>query len=185
MSKVGKMPIKIPEGVTVNISGRQIKITGPKGERSFLLPPRVDVKEEGGQIVCRAKKNASALWGLTRTEIANAILGVTSGWSKSLELAGVGFRAEIAGDELILTIGFACPVRVKAPAGITFQVTENKIQVLGIDKQLVGEMAAKLRRLRPPEPYKGKGIKYLGEKIKRKVGKVAKAIGTAGGMGGK
>ncbi len=183
MSRVGKLPINIPEGVQVSLEDGKIKITGPKGDLFLVLPPQIEVKVMEGEILCSGEKNKN-LWGLTRSLIANAVSGVTNGWTKTLELAGVGFRAEVQGEELILTVGFSHPVRIKAPLGITFSVSENKIQITGVDKQLVGEMAARLRRIRPPEPYKGKGIKYLGEKIRRKMGKAAKTIGAAG-PGGK
>lgn len=187
MSRIGKMPIIIPEGVTVKIDGGKIVATGPKGEVGFLYHPRVKVELERGQIVCSSKDNA--LWGLVRSLVNNAVLGVSTGWSKTLELVGVGFRAETTGSELTLNVGFSHQVKIKAPAGLTFKVTENKIEILGADKQAVGELAAQIRRVKPPEPYKGKGIKYQGEIIRRKLGKAAKAIGgagpAAGGSGGK
>lgn len=185
MSRIGKIPIKIPEEVKINLEDQRIKIAGPKGELILSLPSQVEVKIADGEIICQGKKNQGSLWGLYRTLISNAVIGVSQGWTKTLELVGVGFRATIEGDELVLTVGFSHPVRFKAPAGITFSVSENKIQITGSDKQLVGEVAANLRRIRPPEPYKGKGIKYQEEKIKRKIGKVAKAIGAAGPVGGK
>lgn len=178
MSRIGKMPIIVPEGVTVKIDGGKITATGPKGTVAFLYHPKVKVELKDGQIICFSKD--SALWGLTRSLIANAVLGVSTGWSKTLELAGVGFRAETTGQELILNIGFSHPVKIKAPESITFKVTENKIEILGANKQAVGELAAQIRRIKPPEPYKGKGIKYQGEIIRRKLGKAAKAIGGAG-----
>lgn len=177
MSRIGKMPIVIPEGVTVKIDGGKITAAGPKGEVSFLLHSKVKVELGDKEIKCFSKDNA--LWGLTRSLIANAVLGVSTGWSKTLELVGVGFRAETTGQELTLNIGFSHQVKIIAPASITFKVTENKIGIFGPDKQLVGEMAAQIRRIKPPEPYKGKGIKYQGELIRRKLGKAAKAIGGA------
>lgn len=185
MSKIGKLPIKIPVGVKVDFQDKEIKVSGPKGEIGLTLPPEVEVKIDKDLIICQASKTRASLWGLTRTLIANAIVGVTSGWTKTLELIGVGFRALVEGDELILTIGFSHPVKFKTPEGINFTVVENKIHIAGVDKQLVGEVAAKIRRFRPPEPYKGKGIKYQDEKIRRKLGKVAKALGAVATTGGK
>lgn len=182
MSRIGKMPIIIPEAVTVKIDGGKITAGGPKGELSFLLHSGIKVELSDKEIKCSSKDNA--LWGLTRSLIANAVSGVSTGWSKTLELAGVGFRAETTGLELSLSIGFSHQVKIKAPEGITFKVIENKIEVFGPDKQLVGETAAKIRRLKPPEPYKGKGIRYQDELIRRKLGKAAKAIGGAGPTSG-
>lgn len=186
MSRIGKMPIVIPEGVTVKIDGGKITATGPKGETGFFFHPKVKVELGEKEIKCSSKDNA--LWGLTRSLISNAVLGVSTGWSKTLELAGVGFRAETTGQELSLNIGFSHPVKIKAPENIIFKVKENKIEIFGVNKQAVGELAAQIRRIKPPEPYKGKGIKYQGEIIRRKLGKAAKAIGgaesAAGGSGG-
>ena len=182
MSRIGKMPIIIPEGVAVKIDGSKITATGPKGEVSFLFHSKVKVEVSDKEIKCSSKDNA--LWGLTRSLVANAVLGVSTGWSKTLELVGVGFRAETTGTELTLNIGFSHQVKITAPEKITFKVTENKIEIFGVDKQAVGELAAKIRRIKPPEPYKGKGIKYQGEIIRRKLGKAAKAIGGAGPVAG-
>lgn len=179
------MPIIIPEGTTVKIDGEKFVAAGPKGEVSFLLHPKVKVELNDRQIICSSKDNS--LWGLMRSLIANAVTGVSLGWSKTLELVGVGFRAETTGTELTLNIGFSHPVKIKAPQGLTFKVVENerssssnKIEIFGADKQAVGELAAQIRRIKPPEPYKGKGIKYQDELIRRKLGKAAKAIGGAG-----
>lgn len=180
MSRIGKLPIKIPEGVQITLSNHLVKVAGPKGQLEFKIPEEVAVKIGEGQVQCQAAKEKSNLWGLTRTIIANALSGASAGWTKTLELVGVGYRASVEGEELVLTVGFSHLVRFKAPAGISFSVSENKITVSGADKQLVGEIAAQIRRIRPPEPYKGKGIKYQGEFIKRKVGKAAKAIGVGG-----
>ncbi|TSC54383.1 MAG: large subunit ribosomal protein L6 [Microgenomates group bacterium LiPW_16] len=185
MSRIGKIPIKIPDGVKINLEDQKLKISGPKGELILPIPYQIEVKINNGVIICQAKKDQSPLWGLTRTLINNAVIGVSQDWTKTLELVGVGFRANTEGEELVLTVGFSHPVKIKAPPGISFTVSENKIQVSGVDKQLVGEVAANLRRIRPPEPYKGKGIKYQEEKIRRKVGKVAKVIGAAVPAGGK
>lgn len=179
------MPIIVPQGTTVKIDGGKFMATGPKGELSFLLHPKVKVELRDKEIICFSEDNA--LWGLVRSLVANAVLGVSVGWSKTLELTGVGFRAETTGIELTLNIGFSHQVKIKAPPGLTFKVVENerssssnKIEILGADKQAVGELAAQIRRIKPPEPYKGKGIKYQGEIIRRKLGKAAKAIGGAG-----
>lgn len=183
MSRIGKQPIIIPKDVVVKIDDRTVLVSGPKGELALTIPRGIEVKLNDGQIICQLGKGPGSLWGLTRTLIANAVTGVTTGWLKVLELVGVGFRATIEADVLVLTVGFSHPVRIKAPVGITFSVFENKIQVSGCDKQLVGEVAANLRKIRPPEPYKGKGIRYQQELIRRKVGKVAKAIGGVGAGG--
>lgn len=182
MSRIGKMPIIIPDEVTVKINGSIFTANGPKGEITQIIPKGgvVEIKEK--EIICTSKDNA--VWGLTRSLIANAVTGSKTGWTKTLEMAGVGFRAGVEGVDLVLNVGFSHPVRIKPPAGIVFKVTENKIEISGPDKQLVGEIAAQIRRVKPPEPYKGKGIKYAGEKIRRKLGKAAKAIGAAAGAGG-
>ncbi len=180
MSRIGKQPIILPPGITLKIEGSRVMVSGPKGELTVVAPQGIEVKTEDNQIKCLAPKEKSNLWGLTRTLVANAVAGVSNGWNKSLELVGVGYRASVEGDELVLTVGFSHQVRFKAPAGISFSVLENKITVSGADKQVVGEVAAQIRRIRPPEPYKGKGIRYAGEFIKRKVGKAAKAIGVGG-----
>jgi len=184
MSRIGKLPIQIPEGVKIELENQKMRIFGPKGELETTIPSKITVRIENNQVICEASKKEAAIWGLSRTLINNAIIGVSQGWIKTLELVGVGFRANKEGEDLILNVGFSHPVRVKAPAGITFNITENKIQVLGCDRQLVGETAARIRKIRLPEPYKGKGIRYQGEKIRRKVGKTAKAIGAVG-TGGK
>ena len=187
MSRIGKMPIIISSEVTVKIDSGIVMVSGPKGNISFPLPPGIDVKIDNGQAVCKVAQNASkqnlSNWGLARTLIANGVFGVKDGWTKTLELQGVGYRAAVEGNTLVLNVGFSHQVRIEAPSGITFSVLENKINVTGADKQLVGEMAAKIRRIRPPEPYKGKGIRYLGEVIRRKIGKAAKTVGA--GTGGK
>ena len=185
MSRIGKLPITIPLDVNLKKEGEKLMVSGPKGEVTLSLPSLVEVTINNGQVICKTDKNQANLWGLTRTLIANAVLGVSQGWTKTLELVGVGYRASVEGDTLVLTVGFSHPVKVQAPTGISFSVSENKIQVSGADKQLVGEVAVKIRRIRPPEPYKGKGIKYQEEKIRRKLGKVAKTLGAAGGSGGK
>lgn len=184
MSKIGKIPVIFKEGVTVVIENQEAKVSGPKGNLSFKIPQGIKADVKPGQVlVSQVKENdelTKALFGLTRAMIANLVKGVTDGFEKKLELAGVGYRAQGSGDTLTLALGFSHPVIIKGVPGITFTVEENVITVLGIDKVLVGDTAAKIRSLRPPEPYKGKGIKYVGERIRRKVGKAAKAVAGAG-----
>ncbi|MFH0864042.1 MAG: 50S ribosomal protein L6 [Candidatus Gottesmanbacteria bacterium] len=181
MSRIGKLPIIIPSNVTLKVDGSTVTAAGPKGELTISIPRQVMVNLDNGQAICQTEKQHANLWGLTRTLINNAVLGVSQGWNKSLELSGVGYRAAVEGSDLVLTVGFSHTVRIKAPLNITFTVNENKITINGNDKQLVGETAAQIRRIRPPEPYKGKGIKYPDEKIRRKLGKAAKTIGAAPG----
>ena len=174
MSRVGKKPIEIPEGVEVKINGQQVLIKGSKGELSLEVRPEIKVETKGGKIFVTPQietKKTRAFWGLTRTLLQNIIKGVSCGYEKKLEIEGVGYRANLEGLDLVLNIGFSHPVKIKALAGIKFTVEKNTITVFGIDKGRVGEVAAKIRRVRPPEPYKGKGIKYAGEQIRRKVGK--------------
>lgn len=183
MSKIGKIPVLIKEGVTVTLENGNIKIAGPKGNLSFEIP--VGIKGEvvnGKVVVSQDKKNdilTRALFGLTRSMIANMVTGVSTGFEKKLELSGVGYRAQAAGNTLTLFVGFSHPVVIK-DENVSFAVEENVITVSGIDKTKVGDIASKVRSIRPPEPYKGKGIKYQGERIRRKAGKAAKAIGAAG-----
>lgn len=184
MSKIAKKPIIIKEGITVNLAGQDVSVTGPKGNLSFTVPSGIKAEVLDGQIIIsQDKKNnrgTRALFGLTRSMIANLVEGVSQGFESKLELVGVGFRAQAGGDTLTLSLGFSHPVIIKAEQGITFAVNENVITVSGINKMLVGNTAAKIRAIRPPEPYKGKGIKYVGEYIRRKVGKAAKAVAGAG-----
>ncbi|MDP3726764.1 MAG: 50S ribosomal protein L6 [bacterium] len=182
MSKIGRVPIIVKEGVSINIQNQQIQISGPKGSLSFAVPQGVEVKEEDGKITVSKKaienQEINASFGLTRALIANMVKGVTEGFEKRLELSGVGYRAVLSGSDLLLSVGFSHPVKVIAPQGVKFSVSENVISVSGIDKGQVGDTAAKIRAIRPPEPYKGKGIRYVGEKVRRKAGKAAKAVGT-------
>ena len=182
MSKLAKKPIAIKEGVSVSIENGRIKITGPKGTLYFAIPNGVVVKVADGNVEVSVKKSdddkTKAMSGLTRSMLANMVIGVSTGFSKQLELSGVGYRALASGNDLTLSVGFSHPVKLAAPNGISFSVADNVITVSGIDKGLVGNMAAKIRSIRPPEPYKGKGIKYVGEKIRRKAGKAAKALGA-------
>ncbi|HET7713961.1 MAG TPA: 50S ribosomal protein L6 [Patescibacteria group bacterium] len=186
MSRIGKLAIKIPDQVTVEVSGHTVTVKGPKGELKQTFLPEVNISTESGEIVVTRKTdNDKAVHGLTRALIANMVEGVTTGFFKELEMAGIGYRANVEGRDLVMAIGYSHPVKIEAPEGIQFSVTEGKIKVEGIDKALVGQIAANIRSVRPPEPYKGKGIHYLGEYIRRKAGKTAKAAGATGGTGGK
>ncbi len=182
MSKLAKIPVIIKEGVEVFLENNSIKVNGPKGTLTFVIPSGVKVEsiDEKLQISLVDKKNdkIDAMLGLTRAIIANMVTGVNTGFEKKLELSGVGYRASLTGNELTLSLGFSHPVKVVAPKGITFTVAENIITVSGVDKDLVGNTASRIRGIRPPEPYKGKGIKYQNEKIRRKAGKAAKALGV-------
>lgn len=173
MSRIGKNPIAIPQGVEVKVEDHLVTVKGPKGTLSqeFLKDVNIAV-EEGKVVVTLVNENAANVHGLTRTLISNMVTGVTEGFEKSLEINGVGYRAQKQGNKLVLTLGYSHPVEVEAPEGITIDVpSQNSIIVKGIDKQLVGQVAANIREYRLPEPYKGKGIKYVGEHIRRKEGK--------------
>jgi large subunit ribosomal protein L6 len=176
-SRIGKRPITVPNGVKVDLNGQTVTVTGPKGTLSRTLRPEVKVSQENGTVLVQPNsdtKLARSLHGLSRTLVSNMVEGVTNGFSKTLEINGVGYRAAVAGTKLTLQMGYSHPVEIEAPAGITFTVPPGpkpSVVVAGIDKQLVGDMAAKVRSVRPPEPYKGKGIKYAGEVIRRKAGK--------------
>lgn len=183
MSRIGKQPIKIPEGVTVETTDAQVVIKGPKGSLDLQLRREIKVKKENSQIIVERignTKMARSLHGLTRTLIANMIKGVTQGFSKTLEIVGVGYKVSLEGQNLVLKVGFSHPVKVTPYKGINFEVAKNKVKILGIDKQLVGDVAAKIRKIRPPDAYKGKGIRYEGEEVKTKPGKAAKAVGLGG-----
>ena len=177
MSRVGKHPVPVPQGVTVQVAGRKLTAKGKKGELSLQLADDVDVKHEGNLITVRPRsesKRARTLWGTSRANINNLVKGVADGFTKRLEIQGVGYRAALRGRSLELSLGFSHPVSVEAPEGIEFEVPQpTEIVVRGIDKQLVGQIAADIRKRRPPEPYKGKGIRYEGEYVARKVGKRA------------
>lgn len=182
MSRIGNSPIKIPEGVTVETSGRGVNVVGPKGNLSLQFDPKIAVEIETNKVIVKRKsdeKTVRALHGLTRSLIANMISGVLTGWSKNLELVGVGFRAQTDGKKLTLNVGYSHQVDIIATEGVTFEVTDNvKIKVLGIDKQIVGQIAADIRKVRAPDVYKGKGIRYEGEYVRKKAGKAAKAGAT-------
>ena len=178
MSRIGKQPIEIPSGVTVTIANGVVNVKGPKGELSHTLHREISVSQEGTTLVCLApkvSKQSSALWGTTRAVIAGLITGVSVGFAKKLEMQGVGYRAALKGKNLELSVGFSHTVPVIAPEGISFKVEKELITIEGANKYLVGQIAANIRAVRPPEPYKGKGIRYQGEKVRRKVGKV---VGT-------
>lgn len=182
MSKIGKQPIKLPEGVTVEITGNTIVVKGPKGSLTRLVPREMEVIQKGGvlQVVPKRKsRSLYALFGTTRALINNMVIGVTQGWKKVLELIGAGYKAETTGKTLTLNVGFSHPVKIEAPEGVIFEVEKTLITIEGQDKEMVGQMAAKVRAIRPPEPYKGKGIKYQDEIIRRKPGKAAKTVGAA------
>lgn len=182
MSKIAKKPVILKENVTFSLEGNRAQVSGPKGNLSFVLPKGIKAEKKNGQIiVSQSRENddkTKPLFGLTRAILANLVKGVTEGFEKQLELSGVGYRAQASGNTLTLSVGYSHPVILKADEGITFTVSENIITISGIDKAKVGDVAAKVRSIRPPEPYKGKGIKYVGERIKRKAGKAAKAVGA-------
>ena len=177
MSRIGNSPIPLPAGVSVSISPGRVMVNGPLGELTQQVPVRMQVEQQDSSIlVSRPTERGDdrALHGLTRSLIANMVEGVTSGFQKRLEIQGVGYRAALRGVDLELNVGYSHPVVLKAPQGITFEVpTQTEVLVKGIDKQQVGEIAAQVRKVRPPEPYKGKGIRYEGEYVRRKVGKRA------------
>jgi large subunit ribosomal protein L6 len=177
MSRIGKQPIELPSGVNVAISPGRVQVNGPLGELSQNVPPRMLVEQGDGTLVVKRpteRGDDRALHGLTRSLIANMVEGVTKGYEKRLELQGVGYRAALRGTDLELNVGFSHPVVIKPPQGIAFEVPDaTTVLVKGIDKQQVGEIAAEVRKVRPPEPYKGKGIRYEGEYVRRKVGKRA------------
>ena len=177
MSRIGKRPIEIPSGVTVSIDPGRVAVAGPLGTLQQQVPQRIAIEQQDGQIVVTRPTERGedrSLHGLTRTLVANMVEGVTKGFEKKLEIQGVGYRANMRGSDLELAVGFSHPVIVTPRAGITFEVPQpTQIIVKGIDKQMVGQTAAEIRKVRPPEPYKGKGIRYEGEHVRRKVGKRA------------
>jgi len=181
MSRIGKNPIVVPQGVTVTINGSDVNVTGPKGSLKMTMHVTMAAVLENNQISVKPLATAekvggiSALWGMTRALMQNLIVGVTQGYEKKLEMHGVGYRAELKGKNLVLNVGYSHPVEIEAPEGIAFVVEKGIITVSGIDKYLVGETSASIRRVRKPEPYKGKGIRYVGEYVRRKEGKVVGA----------
>ncbi|MFS8629326.1 MAG: 50S ribosomal protein L6 [Limnochordales bacterium] len=178
MSRIGKQPIPLPAGVEVQVEGNVVRVKGAKGELTRVLPEAIQVAVEDGRIVVRRASDDpehKALHGLSRTLVANMVEGVTKGYEKSLEIRGVGYRAQMVGNKLQLVVGFSHPVEITPPPGIQVEVPKpTQIIVRGIDKELVGEFAAQIRRVRPAEPYSGKGIRYEGERVRRKAGKAGK-----------
>ncbi|PSL36738.1 LSU ribosomal protein L6P [Labedella gwakjiensis] len=178
MSRIGRLPIDIPAGVTVSIDGRNVAVKGPKGELALTVAAPIEAAIEDNQVLVTRpddERTSRSLHGLTRTLIANQIVGVTQGYTKGLEVVGTGYRVQQKGNSIEFALGFSHPVVVEPPAGITFTVEgNNKLTVSGIDKQAVGEVAANIRKIRKPEPYKGKGVRYAGENVRRKAGKAGK-----------
>jgi len=186
MSRIGKRPILLPDQVTLSREGSEVVVTGPKGTLRWLLPPGIELANANGVITIKRsgdEKQDRALHGLSRALVANMVTGVSQGYAKQLKIVGVGYRSEVTGNGLRFSLGYSHPIDITAPAGISLTVDKNLVTVAGIDKQLVGETAARIRAFRKPEPYKGKGIMYVDELIRRKPGKAAKAIG-AGAPGG-
>ncbi|MCK4520600.1 50S ribosomal protein L6 [Candidatus Parcubacteria bacterium] len=191
MSRIGKKPIEIPDGVELKIDGQKVTVKGPKGELSKEVRPEIDIeiktqevyvfpKKENQKTTSRKEsgkqaKEINAFWGLTRAFLANMIQGVKDGYEKKLQIEGLGYKASLDGNDLILNIGFSHPVKIKSLDGIKLSVEKNIITISGIDKELVGMVAAKIRKVKPPEPYKGKGIRYINEIVRKKVGKKAVA----------
>jgi len=175
MSRIGKSPVVIPQGASVTLEGQTVTVKGPKGQLAWTVAEEIVVAQEGGQIVLSMREDtprAHAMWGLSRTLVDNMVTGVTQGYERTLELVGVGYRAAMKGHALSMQLGFSHDVDIEPPAGVTFATPkQTEIKIAGIDKQLIGEMAARIRRIRPPEPYKGKGVRYAGEKVRRKEGK--------------
>lgn len=180
MSRVGKKPIVLPKGVTVDIYENTVKVKGPKGELARSFAPEIQIALENGEVVVKRSSDARqvrALHGTTRAILNNMVTGVSQGFTKALQVEGVGYKAEVKGKQLVMSLGYSHPITVEPPPGISFAWDEKArlITVSGIDRELVGQVAAELRAWRPPEPYKGKGLRYQGEKIKRKAGKAGKA----------
>ncbi len=175
MSRIGKKPIAIPSGVTVTLDGQTVTVKGPKGQLAWTVAEEIEVKQEGSDLVLTKRSDsqrAQAMWGLSRSLLGNMVTGVTAGFEQTLELVGVGYRAQMKGQALSMQLGFSHDVDIPAPTGISFATPkQTEIKISGIDKQAVGEMAARIRRIRPPEPYKGKGVRYAGEQVRRKEGK--------------
>ncbi len=181
MSRIGKKPILIPENVEIKIEGQNIIVKGPRGELQREIRPEIKLEVEKDKILVvpqKKTKETKAFWGMTRALVFNMIKGVVEGYEKKLQLEGVGYKANLEGEELVLQVGFSHPVKIEKPEGVNFSVEKNIIIVSGINKELVGQIAAKIRKVRPPEPYKGKGIRYVGEEVRRKAGK--KVVGAEG-----
>jgi len=181
MSRIGRLPITVPSGVTVTLEGPSITVKGPRGQLSRDLHPDMLVAQEDGRLLVNRPDEAKfhrELHGLTRTLVANMVEGVTTGFRKGIEITGVGYRAAKVGDKLQLNLGYSHPIEIEPPSGISFELENpNRLAVVGIDKELVGQVAARVRATRKPEPYKGKGVRYVGEKIRRKAGKAGKIGG--------
>lgn len=181
MSRIGQLPVVIPAGVDVKIKGTHVRVKGPKGEMQHTFPADMDISLKDGEVSVKRpsdERTHRALHGMTRALINNMVVGVSEGFSKVLEVNGVGYRAELDGKDLVLNVGFSHQVKIEPPEGIEFEVDAKTRQIIvkGYDKQVVGHIAANIRKVRPPEPYKGKGIKYLDERIRRKAGKAGKVI---------
>ena len=179
MSRIGRMPVEVPQGVEVEIKGSHVRVKGPKGQLEHTFPAAMDISMKDGQIAVKRPSDEGrhrALHGMTRALVNNMVVGVTQGFEKVLEVNGVGYRAELKGENLILNVGYSHSVEVKPPNGIAFEVDTRtrQIKIQGYDKAVVGQITADIRKVRPPEPYKGKGIKYLDERIRRKAGKAGK-----------
>lgn len=181
MSRIGRLPITVPTGVAVDINGSDVKIKGPKGELNRKFSPDMSIKLESSKLTVSRPSDSKihrSMHGLTRSLLNNMVDGVTKGFEKNLEIVGVGFRAEKAGEKLMLRVGFSHQVEVVPPAGVTFVLEgPSRVKVTGIDREIVGEVAAEVRAIRPPDAYKGKGIRYVGEKVRIKPGKAGKAVG--------
>ena len=184
MSRIGRLPIAVPQGVTVTIDGRSITVVGPRGTLSRDLHPDMAVSQTDGTLHVERpteSKTHKELHGLTRTLVSNMVEGVTNGYRKGLEITGVGYRATLSGRKLMLNLGYSHPIEIDPPSGISFEVDNpTRLAVVGIDKELVGQIAAKVRAMRKPEPYKGKGVRYAGEVVRRKAGKAGKGAKAAG-----
>jgi large subunit ribosomal protein L6 len=179
VSRIGRLPVAVPNGVQINVQGSDVHVKGPKGELKRTFSPLINIALENGELVVTRKSDhprERALHGTTRAVIANMVRGVSSGFETVLQVEGVGYRAELQGKDLALFVGYSHPVKFPPPAGISFEVDQKTrlIKVLGYDREVVGQTAAEIRRIRPPEPYHGKGIRYAGEKIRRKAGKAGK-----------
>jgi large subunit ribosomal protein L6 len=181
MSRIGRLPVEIPSGVNIEIKGTHVSVKGPKGELSHTFPPVVSFKQEGNELIVERKSEEKfdrSMHGTARAVVNNMVVGVSEGFEKGLEVQGVGYRAEMQGETLVLHVGYSHEVPIEPPTGISFEV-ENRgreIKIKGADKQAVGQIAAVIRKTRPPEPYKGKGIRYIGEYVRRKAGKAGKAL---------
>jgi large subunit ribosomal protein L6 len=175
MSRIGKKAVEIPNGVNLTLDGQTVTVKGPKGQLAWTVAEEIQLAQEGASLTLTPRDDstrARAMWGLSRTLVNNMVVGVTTGYEQTLELVGVGYRAAMKGNALSMQLGFSHDVDIKPPAGVAFAVPkQTEIKISGIDKQLVGETAAKIRRIRPPEPYKGKGVRYAGEQVRRKEGK--------------